>query len=94
MTGAPDVQCCLRVKDSLLGGESDSTPVPAVPVIKFGQPIPDQSSLPTDNEQAAQGFNGPTNFEVATNTPELTQFLLPDALLATADGFDNSFGSR
>lgn len=87
MKGAPDVQCCLRVKDAQSGAESDSAPVPADTVIQFGQQIPDQSYLPTDNEQAAQGFNSPTNFEVATNTPELNQFVLPDTVLAPAGGF-------
>lgn len=85
MKGAPSVQCCLRLKASQPGAESDSTQEPAVPLIQFGLPIPNKSSLPTENEQAAQGFDSLTNFEVATNTPELNQPLLPDAVLAPAD---------
>lgn len=85
MGGAPNVQCCLRVKASQPGAESDSTQDPAVPVIQLGRPIPNKSSLPADNEQAAQGFDSLTNFEVATNTPELNQPLLPDAVSTPAD---------
>ena len=89
MTDAPSVQCCIRSQKT---SQSPQGP-PGVPVIESIQPLQDKSSLPADNEQAAQGFGNPTNYEMAAN-PELNQFLLPDAFLVPADGVDDRLGWR
>lgn len=88
--GGSNVQCCLIAKAS---GSTQQAPAP-VPIIEFGQPLPDKSSLPTDNEQAAQGLVGPTKFELAAFPPELSQFLLPDADLLPDGGVDYNYGWR
>lgn len=90
--GGNNVQCCLRAQAPQPGKASDSSQVAPVPVLEFGQPLPNKSSLPTDNEQAAQGFVSPKNFEVAAYPPELSQFLLPDDVLATEGGVDYTYG--
>lgn len=94
------MQCCLRARApqpgeaTQPGAGSDSTQGAPVPMIRFGQPLPDKSSLPTDNEQAAQGFGSPTSPELASSPSELNQFLLPGAVLAPPGGPDYTYGWR